>query len=334
MNTGVVMKMVAVALSVGVVATGTSCAVHPDSIPLPGNGVSNAYDLTFEFSSAMNLPGRANVMMDGLRVGEVRAINLSGRAVDVAARIEGDTKVPANVTAVIRQNTLLGDTYIDLERNSDQLDAEFLTAGSIVPLSRTSSPPQVEDVMAVLANFVTGGSIQKIQDAISRINRVMPAPPDVAALSRTVSVDLQDLSRNTDVVDRMLGGLNETAVSVADQGADLSVLFGDSGAIYWRRLSNNVLKYIGILLPSIGSIFEGGFWLVPLLDSMASASGSVRATLEDVPADAETAANFLNRTLVPFLKKPSLDVTSVQTQQGDDLTGGIANLLRILGAAK
>ncbi|WP_330254961.1 MlaD family protein [Nocardia sp. NBC_00565] len=326
--------ILAVAISAGVMFASASCAVEPNDVPLPGNNLSDGYDLTLHFASALNLPDRAKVVMDGLRIGEVRTISLSDGSVTVTARIESAARIPANVTAIIRQDTLLGDTYVGLERDRSRPAAELLPAGSTVPLERTSSPPQVEDVMAVLANFVNGGSVQKVQDAIVGINRVMPSRPDVTQLARTVAVDLHDLSQRTETLDRMLEGLNATAVSVTDNGSDLAVLFGDPAVQYWRRLNENVLKYVGILLPSIGSIFEGGFWLVPLFTSLADAAGSIRATAEDVPADAEALSNFVNRTLVPFLRNPSVNVTSIQTQQGDDLTAGIANVLRILGAAR
>ncbi|MGW6727992.1 MlaD family protein [Nocardia sp. NPDC055029] len=324
----------ATAISACVVLVGTSCALDPDDIPLPGNSIGDGYEVTFEFASAMNLPDRANVTMDGLRIGEVRDISLSGRSVRIVTRIGSDARVPSNVTAIIRQNTLLGDTYVALERDTGQAATEFLRDGSVVPPARTTSPPQVEDVMVVLANFINGGSVQKVQDALIRINRVMPNPPDLSQLASTVAVDLHDLSENTAEIDRLLQGLNDTSLSFVDHGAELQTLFSDPAARYWHRLNANVLKYVGIILPSIGSIFEGGYWMVPMLTSLADAATTIRSTAEDVPGDIETLNQFLNRTLVPFLRNPSVNVTSVDTEQGDVLTADIANVLRMLGAVK
>jgi hypothetical protein len=188
--------------------------------------------------------------------------------------------------------------------------------------------------MAVLANFVNGGSVQKVEQAISRINTVTPAPPDLSQLAGTVAVDLQDLSQHTDQIDRLLGGLDATSVSVTDNGDRLATMFGDDAVRYWHRLNDNILKYVGTLLPAIGSIFEGGLWMVPMLESMAGAATSIRSTAEDVPADADALSKFLTKTLVPFLQHPSINVTSVQSPQAGDLADGLADLLRMLGAAK
>ncbi|MCC3312270.1 MlaD family protein [Nocardia africana] len=316
------------------VAVGTSCAIDPDRVPLPGTGTSSGYGLTFEFTSAMNLPDRANVMMDGLRVGQVQNTALSGSAVKVEARISDATRVPADATASIRQDTLLGDTYVAIEHDTDRPATGFLPAGAMIPATRTTSPPQLEDVMAVLANFINGGSIQRAQDALVKINKVMPAPPDVAHIADTVSVDLQDLSARNSEIDRFLEQLNATSTAVDQSGPQLAQMFDDSATHYWHRLNADVMQYVGTLLPSIGSIFQGGIWLVPLLESLASGATVIRSTAEDVPSDAAAISTFLTGTLLPFLRNPSLNIQSIGTQDGTDLTAGLGNVLRILGAVR
>ncbi|MFX0578484.1 MlaD family protein [Nocardia nepalensis] len=311
-----------------------ACGPDPNQVPIPGTGVRGGYAVVFEFASAMNLPDRAHVTMDGIRIGEVRSMRLTGGSVAVTAQISGGTRIPADITAAIRQNTLLGDTYVALERDGSHHSTAVLDPGAVVPLARTVSPPQLEDVMAVLSNFINGGSVQKIQDAIVRINTVMPPAPDVDRLATTVSTDLQDLSRQTDELDRFLAQLNNTAVSVDENSQALSVMFSDSGVTYWRHLNDNVLRYVGTVLPSIGSIFEGGIWLVPMLESLASAAASVRSTAEDVPGDAAALSDFINRILVPFLRNPSVNVGSIRAADGTDLTPGIGNILRMLGVAR
>lgn len=311
---------------------GSSCSLKTSDFPSPKAGVGSGFDVTIEFASAMNLPNRANVMMDGLNIGEVRDVSLNGMAVDVEVRIKSDTKIPVDILAVVRQDTLLGDTYVALDRNGDIRRGENLENGDVIPLERTSSPPQIEDTMAVLATFINGGSIQKVEDAMRRINTVMPDTADLRNLASTVAVDLQDLSRNTVAIDGTLNGINETAVSINSKSTEISTMLSADGMHYWKRINENVLGYVGTLLPSIGSIFEGGMWLVPMLNSLAKAAGAVRSTGENLPSDVGQISNFLRTTILPFLQNPKVDILSVNSRQGTELISDIENVFRMLGA--
>ncbi|UGT55127.1 MlaD family protein [Nocardia asteroides] len=323
-----------VALAAASVLVTSACTVDPNRVPVPGTSIGSGYGLTFEFTSAMNLPDRANVMMNGLRVGQVQTMEIRGSAVSVTARILDGTRVPVDVTPAIRQDTLLGDTYIALEQAPDSETRSYLNAGAVVPLNRTIAPPQLEDVMAVLANFINGGSVQRLQDTIVQINGVMPPAPEVGHLAATVSTDLQDLAARNVEIDRVLIALNDTAISVDQSGPQLSEMFADSSRHYWFRLNDAVTQYVGTLLPSIGSIFEGGLWLIPMLESLANGATVIRSTSEDVPRDVTAMTDFLNNTLLPFLRSPSINVQSVTTGDGADLTPDMANILRMLGAIR
>ncbi|MGW5113469.1 MlaD family protein [Nocardia sp. NPDC004123] len=335
MTTGIGPKAVlAAAVLVSTVLAGSSCAIDPNRVPLPGTSIGDGYDLTLEFTSAMNLPDRANVMMDGLRIGQVLSTQLTGSAVRVRARIAADTRIPEDTTAIIRQDTVLGDTYVGLEHGHDAAPTGYLSADAVIPATHTTAPPQLEDVMAVLANFINGGSIQKVQNTLIGVNKVMPAPPDVSRMASTVSTDLQDLAAQNSEIDRLLAQLNATAESVDASGPQLSAMLSDPAVHYWFRINDGVLKYVGTLLPSIGTIFQGGQWLIPLLESLASGVTAARSTAENVPADLTAMSGFLNGTLLPFLRNPSVNVDSVRTRDGGDITPAFADILRILGVLR
>lgn len=274
------------------VAVTSSCSLGPNDLP-SGRGIGDSYQVTLQFASMMNLPTGADVVMDGLRVGMVDNVDVSNSFATVGLELKAGTKVPADVRAVIRQDTLLGDTYIAFDKDPNSAVAADLQAGDTVPVGRTTSPPPLEDTLAVLAYFVNGGSIQKIQDAMSGINKVMPALPDVQNLASTVARDLQDLSQNTNEIDRILDGFNATAETLNDNGSTLSLLFAEPGVHYWDRLSHSMIGYIAEVLPSIGSIFSGGMWMVPMLDSLANTGGEIRG-IYDIASSGKL-TSFCNR---------------------------------------
>lgn len=322
----------ATVLGCGLLAT-SACSVGPDDLPSVRGGVGASYQLDLHFASTMNLPTGADVMMDGLRVGEVENLTAAGKFVSVRAKVKEGTKVPADVHAVIRQNTLLGDTYIALDHGA-VVQGPYLQPGATVNVDHTSSPPQLEDTMAVLAYFVNGGSIQKIEDAMTGINRVMPAPGDVQRLATVVAGDMRDLAGDTGEIDRMLGGFAATGAAIDDKGQVLSTLFSQQSVHYWRRTAVNIVSYISQILPSVGSVYEGGLWMVPMLNSLADTGGVGRAIWDQAPADTAKLSDFLRTTLLPFAQNPSVNIRSIDTAAGERIVSDVENLLRMLGAVK
>jgi hypothetical protein len=282
----------------------------------------------------MNLPTGADLTLDGLRVGEVKGLDVSDEFVTVRTRVKDGTEIPSDTEAIIRQDTLLGDTYIALTRDPATPIQRYLAPNATVPVDRTTSPPQLEDTIAVLANFVNGGSIQRIQDTMGRMNAVMPAPPDVKDLSAIVAVDLRDLSRNRGEIDRLLDGFNDTASAMNARSEVLSAMFSKPAEHFWHQISISLVAHIGQIVPSVGSVYEGGLWMVPMLNALADSGGVIRSIWDEGPATAEQLSTFLRTTLIPFAEDPSVNVTDIETANGDQVIGDAENILRMLGAVK
>ena len=190
----------------------SSCAsLNVDALPLPSSGYRGGYDIVIEFANVLNLPARAKVVMDGTKVGVVTNVTLTTRGVDVTTRIDHDVAVPSNIHAVLQQATVLGDTYVALERVPDNESAAPLRPGGRIPIAQTTSPPQLEDTIANLANFIGSGSIQRAQNTVININRITPPRPEIREIASRAAVDLSDLSNNIDNVDLWLKGLSDSA---------------------------------------------------------------------------------------------------------------------------
>lgn len=323
-------RVVGSAVALLVVLAVSACSLRPEDLPSVRGGVGASYDVTIEFESAMNLPSGADVILDGVRVGEVRDVEVKDTSVAVIAAIEENTRVPSDIRAIVRQNTLLGDTYVALVREPASRVTGFLTAGGTVPLARTTSPPQLEDTMAVLATFVNGGSIQRVQDVMAKVNTVMPAVPEIRNLASVVATDLRDLAGRTDEIDRMLAGMNGTAESMNANAESLVTLFDESSVHYWRRLAVSVVSHIGQILPSVGSLYAGGLWLVPMFESLADTTD---VSLSGTSAAAQL-SEFARTTLIPFANHPQVDIVGVETTSGDRSLEDTMDVLRVLGAVR
>jgi phospholipid/cholesterol/gamma-HCH transport system substrate-binding protein len=309
----------------------SGCAsLSVDTLPVPGTTYSDGYDIVLEFTNVLNLPDRAKVLMDGTEVGAVQKVTVTSDGVEVTARIAGGVGVPSNIHAVLQQGTVLGDTYVALER-TDQPSAAPLKPNGRIPVGQTTSPPQLEDTLATLANFIGSGSIQRAQRSVIGINRVTPPHPEIRAMASRVATDLSDLSANVDTVDLWLRGIDDTATVFAQRGPTLGYWFSPQGVADFRHTMYPA-RYMAVILPSLGTIYYNGYWLVPVLESVADALETLQhskwALDEEVPRWYNLITNFYD----PERKYPAINITSIVDSDGRELSGNVQQVLQMIGA--
>ncbi|BDX33409.1 hypothetical protein TUM20985_39560 [Mycobacterium antarcticum] len=327
-------------LVAGAVATATllavsSCAsISVDALPQPGPSYDDGYDLLMQFDSVLNLPNRAKVVLDGVTVGVVSKVALTDRDVDVTARMRRGVVVPSDIHAVLQQATVLGDIYVALERppaGATPGPAPALAPGAAIPVAHTTSPPQLEDTIASLANFVSSGSIQRAQNTIIRLNRVVPSSDEVRTLTGRLETDLSALSANIDTVDQLLDGVSKSAAVVNSHIPELQFYFSPTGQRGFEHFVA-VANYVATILPGVGSITLGGYWLVPFLNSLADSVGALQQSKVAGEAAIPKYRHLFTDFILPVDKYPAINITSIIGPDGRELSGNVQEVLRILGA--
>lgn len=311
-------------------------AVLLASCSAPGalsGGDRNGYDLRLEFDSALNLPDRARVVLDGVTVGTVTAVAIADRKVVVTARVDAGVPIPADSHATLAQPTVLGDVFVALYRPADAgPDPAALPPGGTVPLARTSSPPSVEDTIAGLANFVASGSIQRAQQTLIGLNTVAESSPvALGEISARVATNLDELADNLDSVDLALTGLADTAAVLGGKRAAIEHWLSPAGMLGLDR-ATQVTSRLSVMIPSIGSIYSGGFWLVPMLNTLGDAAGAVQGSRGAIGEEIPRWRTLFNDYFLPVDKYPAINITSVRDPSGRELSGDVATVLRMLGA--
>lgn len=328
-------RLAAAATAVVVSLSAASCAsLTVNSLPQPGATHGSGYDIVIEFANVLNLPERAKVVQDGTTIGVVTRVDLKRNRVDVTSRIDSGVSVPASVRATLQQSTVLGDTYVALDRRpADEGPAPALRPNGRIPLTQTTSPPQLEDTLANLANFFGSGSLQKVQSTVIGINNVTPSrAAELRNLVSRVAVDLADIANNIDTVDTWLQGVSGTAEVMNGSKSIYQYWFSPAGMLGFDRASQ-VASYIGTVLPSIGSIYSGGYWLVPLLDSLGTALGAVQQSKWAVESEVPKWRKLFIEDFFPVDKYPAINITSIVGPDGREMIGNVQDVLRILGAA-
>jgi virulence factor Mce-like protein len=326
-------RLVAAGVLAASAVTVSSCAsLNVNALPQPGPSYDDGHDIVMQFESVLNLPERAKVVLDGVTVGVVSKVTLTDRDVDVTARVGPDVVIPSDIHAVLEQATVLGDIYVALERPAPgAAPAPPLAAGGTIPIAQTTSPPQLEDTIASLANFVSSGSIQRAQNTIIRLNRVVPSSDEVRRLTTRVDTSLAALSENIDQVDDLLDGVSRTAEVVNGHIPQVQLWFSPKGQLGFERIVD-IATFTAQGLIGVGSITGGGYWLVPFLNSLADSVGALQQSKVAGEAEIPQYRRLFTDYFLPAEKYPAINITSIVGPDGRELSGNVQDVLRILGA--
>jgi phospholipid/cholesterol/gamma-HCH transport system substrate-binding protein len=118
------------------VAFGGSVPLKPES-----------YRVTIPFQEATQLAVESDVRISGVSVGKVKAIELSEVGNYAEAEIELDAKyapIPSNTRSMLRQKTLLGETYVELTPGDPETGS--LPEGGSLPPAQVSNAVQLDEI--------------------------------------------------------------------------------------------------------------------------------------------------------------------------------------------
>lgn len=176
------------AVVAGVVALATllsGCDFSVYSLPLPGGAKIKgpAYHVTVEFSDVLDLVPKSSVKVDDVTVGTVEKVWLEGYVAKVQLKLPKSVDLPDNTRATIRQTSLLGEKFVSLAPPTDEKPRGTLQDGELIPLSRTISNVEVEQVLSALSLLLNGGGVAQLQIITQELNKALtgnePAIRDV-----------------------------------------------------------------------------------------------------------------------------------------------------------
>ncbi|WUI00296.1 MCE family protein [Spirillospora sp. NBC_00431] len=167
--------------------------------------------LTAYFTKTVGLYKGADVRILGIPVGEVTSVEPVGDAVKVELKYDAKYKVPANAQAVIINQTLVADRYVQL--TPVYKGGGVLADGATLMTNRTAVPVEVDEV---------GGSLNDLSKALGPQGANAPGPNgQEGSLSRLLQVGAANLNGQGD-------DLRQT---IADASKALSTLSTDRGDI-------------------------------------------------------------------------------------------------------
>ncbi len=195
---------------------------------------NNAHHYSAVLADASELVRNNSVRLKDVQVGKVTSIKVDGLHAKVGFTVAKDVRLPAQTSAVVRQTSMLGEMFIDLEPQGDG----SLPDGATIPLSRTRRAAQLEQVVQLggqLVNQVTADNFNRMINAFDdawgghpeRLQNLFDA---MAGASQNLDANREALGQTIDKVEQVAAGLAphtaELAASVNNFAAGLRALDG------------------------------------------------------------------------------------------------------------
>jgi phospholipid/cholesterol/gamma-HCH transport system substrate-binding protein len=184
------------------------------SVPLQPEG----YRVTVAFPEATQLSQEADVRISGVRVGSVKNTEPNERTGLTDTEIEIDARyapLPADTRAILRQKTLLGETYVELSPGNAGSDGEgLLDDGGTLPAGQVSETVELDEILRTFdpvtrQRFSTWldqqgqavrGQAEEINDALGHLTPFAEETGDVLRVLRVQSDGTRRLIRDVGVV--------------------------------------------------------------------------------------------------------------------------------------
>ena len=263
-------------------------------IPLKPQG----YRFTTSFAEATQLATEADVRISGVPVGKVKTIEPDKRTGRSTVAIELESRyapLPSDARAVLRQKTLLGETYIELTPGTE--DAEPVADGGTLAASQISPTVQLDEIYRTFdadtrRAFQTwmieqakaiGDHGRDVNDALGNLG---PFAEDTATL-----VDI--LNRQEGAVTGLISNTGVVFEALTDRGDQLRSLIENSNRVFATTAERDEeLKQAFLALPTferesavtLDRLAEFAVDTDPLVTQLRPAARELSPTLRDLGA--------------------------------------------------
>jgi virulence factor Mce-like protein len=178
------------------------------SVPLRPKG----YEVTVAFPEATQLAQSAEVRISGVKVGRVRSVEPNEQTGLTDTVIEIDSRfapIPRDTRAVLRQKTLLGETYVEITPGSPQ--GPELADGGTLPDGQVAQTVELDEILRTFTpetrrqfsvwldqqGLAVGDNAEAINDALGLLTPFAEQTDEVLEVLNHQSAETRALVRDT-----------------------------------------------------------------------------------------------------------------------------------------
>jgi phospholipid/cholesterol/gamma-HCH transport system substrate-binding protein len=213
--------IIAGVLGLALLLTGCDFSVY--SLPLPGGAKIKgpSYTVTVEFADVLDLVPKSSVKVDDVTVGTVEKVWLDGYVAKVRIRLPKSLDLPDNERATIRQTSLLGEKFVSLAApTGSEKPRGKLDNGEVIPLSRTTSNVEVEEVLGALSLLLNGGGVAQLQIITQELNKALTGnEPAIRSVLTQLNTFVGTLDQNKQQIVTAITAVDQLAKKLTAQKA-------------------------------------------------------------------------------------------------------------------
>jgi phospholipid/cholesterol/gamma-HCH transport system substrate-binding protein len=139
------------------------------AVLLSGGVFSSTYSVTARFTDAAGIRPGDDVTVAGLDAGRVGAVEIADGTVAIELKINSDVAMPADSSAEIVVETLLGKKSVGLVAGRA---ADSLEDGDVIPVDRTVTPIEVTDLNDASVALLERSDAQALEDLMSEVTTI------------------------------------------------------------------------------------------------------------------------------------------------------------------
>jgi phospholipid/cholesterol/gamma-HCH transport system substrate-binding protein len=180
---------------------------------------SSGHHYSAMLADASELVRNNSVRLKDVQVGKVTSIKVDGLHAKVGFTVAKDVHLPANTNAVVRQTSMLGEMFIDLEPQGDGT----LKDGTTIPLSRTRRAAQLEQVVQLGGQLVNQVTADNFNRMIDTFDQAWGGHPErLEKLFDAMSGASSALDANRDALAQTIDKVQEVAADLSPHTAELA----------------------------------------------------------------------------------------------------------------
>ncbi len=208
-------------VTVVLIAVASTLAFFARDLPVIGNG--ETYSANFSESAGL-IPGN-QVQIAGIKVGEIKSVELDGNKVLAEFTVDDRPVLGTGTTAAIKIRTLMGEKFVELQpAGAGQLDSD-----EPIPLKRTSSPFDIPEAINQLTSTTGQIDSEQLGESFKAISETFQGTPEhmgkalegLSKLSETVASrdrELSELLKNSADVTKVVADRNEQVRLLIEDG--------------------------------------------------------------------------------------------------------------------
>lgn len=190
------------------------------------------YEVEVEFARTFNLFPGSPVRVLGVEVGSVKDLSVApgDESVTATLLIDPDVELPAEASALIVPESLLGERYVQID--PPYTGGETLAAGATIPRERTSVPYEFDEVLDSLNQFVGGLEPDEVGRFVSNVAEVVDGNGE--SLGRTIDnarTAIGVLRENDDEIVALAGRLADLNETLATRDEEIGAILEDWNAV-------------------------------------------------------------------------------------------------------